>query len=47
MFYKKNLLVLLTLFMFTFFEKVDAKYEMLFYDHSIENINNEIIDLNQ
>ena len=33
--------------MFTFFEKVDAKYEKLFFDHSIKNINNEIIDLNQ
>ena len=33
--------------MFTFFEKVDAKYEKLFFDHSIKNINNETIDLNQ
>ena len=33
--------------MFTFFEKVDAKYEKLFFDHSIKNINNENIDLNQ
>ena len=24
-----------------FFEKVDAKYEKLFFDHSIKNINNE------
>ena len=29
------------------FEKVDAKYEKLFFDHSIKNINNETIDLNQ
>ena len=33
--------------MFTFFEKVDAKYEKLFFDHSIKNINNETVDLNQ
>ncbi len=33
--------------MFTFFEKVEAKYEMLFFDHTIKNINNENIDLDQ
>ena len=33
--------------MFTFFERVDAKYEKLFFDHSIKDINNETIDLNQ
>ena len=33
--------------MFTFFEKVDAKYEKLFFDHSIKDINNETIDLDQ
>ena len=33
--------------MFTFFEKADAKYEKLFFDHSIKNINNETMDLNQ
>jgi len=33
--------------MFTFFEKVDAKYEKLFFDHSIKDINNGTIDLNQ
>ena len=47
MFYKNNLLILLIISMFTFFEKVDAKYEKLFFDHSIKNINNETIDLNQ
>ena len=47
MFYKNNLLILLILSMFTFTEKVDAKYEKLFFDHSIKNINNETIDLNQ
>ena len=47
MFYKNNLLILLIISMFTFFEKVDAKYEKLFFDHSIKNINNETVDLNQ
>ena len=47
MFYKNNLLILLILFMFTFFEKVDAKYKKLFFDHTIKNINNETVDLNQ
>ena len=47
MFYKNNLLILLIISMFTFFEKVDAKYEKLFFDHSIKNIDNEAIDLNQ
>ena len=47
MFYKSNLLILLIISMFTLFEKVDAKYEKLFFDHSIKNINNETIDLNQ
>ena len=47
MFYKNNLLILLIISMFTFFEKVDAKYEKLFFDHSIKNIDNETIDLNQ
>ena len=38
MLYKNNLLILLIISMFTFFEKVDAKYEKLFFDHSIKNI---------
>jgi len=44
MFYK-NLLILITMFMFSFFNKVDAKYEKLFFDLSIKNIDNEIINL--
>ena len=47
MLYKNNLLILLIISMFTFFEKVDAKYEKLFFDHSIKNIDNRTIDLNQ
>jgi len=33
--------------MFSFFNKVDAKYEKKFFDHTIKNINNEIINLDQ
>ena len=33
--------------MFSFFNKVDAKYAKIFFDHTIKNINNEIINLNQ
>ena len=46
MFYK-NLLILTTLIMFSFFEKVDAKYEKLFFDLSINSIDNEIINLSE
>ena len=33
--------------MFSLFNKVDAKYEKIFFDHKIKNINNEIINLDQ
>ena len=33
--------------MFTFFEKVDAKYEKIFFDLTIKDINSETMDLNQ
>ena len=33
--------------MFSFFNKVDAKYDKIFFDHTIKNINNEIINLDQ
>jgi glutathione peroxidase len=33
--------------MFSFFNKVDAKYEKVFFDYTIKNINNEIINLDQ
>ena len=33
--------------MFSFFNNVDAKYAKIFFDHTIKNINNEIINLNQ
>ncbi|MDB3885575.1 glutathione peroxidase [Candidatus Pelagibacter sp.] len=32
--------------MFSFFQKVDAKYEKLFFDLSIKSINNKVINLN-
>ena len=33
--------------MFSFFEKVEAKYEKLFFDLSIKGLNNETINLNE
>ncbi|MDA9769139.1 glutathione peroxidase [Candidatus Pelagibacter sp.] len=33
--------------MFSFSEKVDAKYEKLFFDLSVKNIDNKIIDLSK
>tara|TARA_B110000238_G_scaffold154168_1_gene166558 strand:- start:113 stop:625 length:513 start_codon:yes stop_codon:yes gene_type:complete len=33
--------------MFSFFEKVDAQYEKVFFDLNIKNINNEIINLSE
>ena len=33
--------------MFSFFNNVDAKYEKIFFDHAIININNKIINLDQ
>jgi len=33
--------------MFSFFEKVDAKYQKLFFDLNIKNINREVIDLSK
>jgi glutathione peroxidase len=43
--YINYLLILTCLFMFSFFEKVDAKYEKLFFDLTIESINGENINL--
>ena len=45
MYYKNYLLTLLCLIMISFFGKVEAKYEKLFFDLSINGINNEIINL--
>ena len=45
--YKNKLLILICLIMFSFFEKVDAKYEKLFFDLSIKNIDNKIMNLSK
>ena len=47
MVYKNYLLILTSLIMFTFFGKVDAKYEKIFFDLSIKGINNETIKLSE
>ena len=47
MLYKNYLLILTSLIMFSFFGKVDAKYEKLFFDLSIEGLNNETINLSE
>jgi len=47
MYNNKYFIIILTILMFSFFNKVDAKYEKIFFDHTIKNINNEVIDLNQ
>ena len=47
MLYKNYLLILTSLIMFSFFEKVEAKYEKLFFDLSIEGLNNKPINLSE
>ena len=47
MFNKNYLLILTSVIMFSFFEKVDAKYEKLFFDLSIKNIDNKIMNLSK
>ena len=47
MHYKNYLLIFTTLIMFSIFEKVEAKYEKLFFDLSIEGLNNETINFNE
>ena len=47
MFYKNYLLIITSLIMISFFEKVDAKYEELFFDLSIKDINNEVLNLSE
>ena len=47
MFYKNYSLILISLIMFSFFEKVDAKYEKLFFDLSIKNIDGKNLNLNE
>ncbi len=45
--YRNKLLIILILIMFSFFEKVEAKYEKLFFDLTINDINNKIINLDR
>jgi len=42
---KSYLLILTSLIMFTFFQKVDAKYDKIFFDLSINDINNKVVNL--
>ena len=43
----KIIIFCITFFMFTFFNKVNASYEKLFHDFSINSIDKEIIDLDK
>ena len=45
MFNKSYLLILTSLIMFTFFQKVDAKYDKIFFDLKINDINNKVVNL--
>ena len=47
MFNKNFFLITISLIMLTFFEKTDAKYEKLFFDLSIKDINKEVLDLSR
>ena len=47
MFCRNYLLILISLIMFSFSEKVEAKYDKLFFDLSIKSIDNEIINLSE
>ena len=44
---KNSLIVYIILIMFSFFEKVEAKYEQIFFDLSIKGITGEKINFNQ
>ena len=43
--YKKILLILTGIIMFSFSEKAEAKYDKLFFDLSIKSIDNKVINL--
>ena len=47
MFIKKSLIVYITIIMFSLFGKAEAKYEKLFFDLNIKNINGEELNLKQ
>jgi glutathione peroxidase len=44
---RNNLLLILFIIMFSFFNKVEAKYEKLFFELNIKNINGKELDLSQ
>ena len=47
MFHKNYLLIITSLIMISFFEKVETKYEKLFFNLNIKTINNEILNLSE
>ena len=47
MYCRNYLLILIGLIMFSLSEKVEAKYEKLFFDLSFKSIDNKVIDLNE
>ena len=47
MLYKNYLLTLTSLIMLSFFGKVEAKYEKLFFDLSIKSLNSEAFNLSE
>ena len=47
MIYKNYLLILTSLIMLTFFDKVEAKYEKLFFDLSIKSLYSEAFNLSE
>jgi glutathione peroxidase len=46
MFYKNYLLILISLIMFSFIEKANAKYDKIFFDLNIKDIDKKVINLN-
>ena len=47
MFNRNSLLVYISLIMFSFFGKVDAKYDKLFFDLNIKSINGDVINFDK
>ena len=47
MFYKNCLIILISLIMFSFFQKADAKYKKIFFDLNIKSIDSQVINLSE
>jgi glutathione peroxidase len=47
MFYRNYFLIIISLVMFSFLEKVEAKYDKLFFDLSINDIDNKLVNLSE